>query len=211
MKRREFLKGAAIVPATVAAAQWSAVAESFGARPSRVTAAVYDERYADCRTFAETLAGQGAVTTFRTSGDAGRVWYGALRAHLARYGGSVAGMTTDCDLGVSRVCGRELGMRIAYEGSHDGRASDCLKHRLCGGGDANEVYAALLRDDAPWAESIARVLGRPPLTERIIDAIARVPTVATAPSAGHPGYLTSWLLQPRQWASQPGILFAAGG
>ena len=197
MKRREFLKGAAMVPATVAATQWSAVAETLGARSPRVMAVVYDERYADCRIFAETLAAAGAIP-FRAGGDAGRLWYGALRGHLARHGGCVAGMTTDSDLGVSRMCGRELGMRIAYEGSHDGRASDCLKHQLRGGDEANEVYAALLRGDGPWAVSIAMVLGRPPLAEQIMKAIAPVPAVATVQSAGHPGYLTSWLLQPRQ-------------
>ncbi|HXX46304.1 MAG TPA: twin-arginine translocation signal domain-containing protein [Candidatus Acidoferrales bacterium] len=203
MKRRDFLKGAAMVPAGVAAAQWSAAAEAFGAKSSRITAVVYDERYADCRVFAESLARQGAML-FPTGGDAARLWYGALRAHLARYGGGVAGMTTDCDLGVSRECGRELGMRIAYEGSHDGRTSNCLKHRLRGGDEANAVYAALLRADAPWAESIATALARPPLGERIINAIAGTPTITTPASGAHFGYLTSWLLTPLTRTNQRG-------
>jgi hypothetical protein len=197
MKRRDFLKGAAMVPAGVAAVQWSAAAEALGARGSRISAVVFDERYADCRIFAESLARQGTVL-FPTGGDAARLWYGALRAHLGRYGGGVAGMATDSDLGVSRECGRELAMRIAYEGSHDGRTSNCLKHRLRGDDEANAVYTALLRADGPWAESIAMALARPPLGERIINAIAGSPTVTTSPSTGHPGYLTSWLLSDSQ-------------
>lgn len=194
MNRRDFLKGAAIVPATVAASHWSAMAETLGAKPSRITAVVYDKRYSDCRMFAETLARQGAIS-FPTGGDAASLWYGAVRAHVQRYGGSVAGMTTDADLIVSRACGRELNLRAAYEGSHDCRASGRLKHRLRGSGVEREVYAALLRADAPWAESIANALDRPPLTERIVNALAGVPTVTTHhQSAGHPGYLTSWLL-----------------
>ena len=193
MNRRQFIKGAAIAPAAVAASHWSAAAEALGAKPSRITAVVYDVRYADCRIFAEALARQGAVA-FSTDGDAANLWYGALRAHLARYDGGVAGMTTDCDLAVSRGCGRELSMQIAYEGSHDGRAAGCLKHRLRGSGEEREVYAALLRAEAPWADSIASALARPPLAERIIHAVAGVPTITTAQSAEYPGYLASWLL-----------------
>lgn len=195
MRRREFLQGAAIAPAAVAVSKWSVAAKALGSRGSRISAAVYDERYADCRIFTESLARQGAVQ-FRVGGDAGRLWYGALRDHLSRVGGSVVGMTTDSDLGISRVCGRELGLRIAYEGSHDGRTSNCLKHGLRGGDEANAVYAALLRADELWAESIAIALARPPLGNRIIHAIAGPPTLTTSPSACHPGYLTSWLLSP---------------
>lgn len=193
MKRREFLRAAAIVPVTVAAAHWSAVAESLSSKPSQITAVVYDERHADCRIFAEAVARYGAVA-FPAGGDAVRLWYGTLSRHLARYGGNVAAMTTDCDLEVSRQCGRERGMRMAYEGSHDGRAQGSLKHRLRGGAEADGVYAALLRADGPWAESIAMALGRAPLAERFSTSIAWAPTVTTCQSAEHPGYLTSWLL-----------------
>jgi len=193
VNRRQFIKGAAIAPAAVAASQWSAAAEALGAKPSRITAVVYDERYADCRIFAETLARQGAVA-FSTGEDAASLWYGPLRAHLGRYDGGVAGMTTDCDLAVSRGCGRELSMQIAYEGSHDGRSAGCLKHRLRGTGEEREVYTALLRAEGSWAQSIADALARPPLVERIVHAVAGVPTITTPQSAEYPGYLTSWLL-----------------
>lgn len=193
MNRRDFLKGAAIAPAVVVASQWSAVTETLGAKPSRITAVVYDERYADCRLFAETFERQSAIL-FPASGDAASLWYGSLREHLERYSGSVAGMTTDSDRVVSGACGRELNLRLVYEGSHDGRAPGRLKHRLRGSGDEKEVYAALLRADTPWAESIASAFGRPTLAERIVSAVAKAPTITTPQSAGHPGYLTSWLL-----------------
>ncbi|HTR46396.1 MAG TPA: hypothetical protein VMM16_03295 [Verrucomicrobiae bacterium] len=196
MKRRDFLKSAAIVPATVAATQWSAMAESLGAQVPRIGAAVYDERYADCRAFAEALARQGAAL-FAAGGDAVALWYGPLREHLARYGGSVAGMTTESDLSVSRLCAREFGLRMAYEGSHDCRTSGRMKHHLRGKGEEREVYAALLRADRPWDQAIAEALCRPPLSERIVTAFARVPAVTTPSSSGHPVYLTSWLVTAR--------------
>ncbi|HXX17860.1 MAG TPA: twin-arginine translocation signal domain-containing protein [Candidatus Acidoferrum sp.] len=204
MKRRDFLKGAAIVPAAVAAARWPAMAEMIGARRSRIAAVVYDERYADCRMFAETLARQGAIA-LPTSGDAAHLWYGALREQLALRDGNVAGMTTDADLLVSRGCGREMNMRMVYEGSHDCRTSDHLKHRLRGSGIEREVYAALLRADAPWAEAIATALQRPPAAEQIVQALAGLPIVTTPQSADHPGYLSSWLQAPAigpNWPTQ---------
>ena len=201
MKRREFLKGAAIVPASVAASRWSAIAEKLGAGRSKITAVVYDERYADCRMFADSLVRRGAVA-FPAGGDAVRVWYGVLRDHLSRFCGSVAGMTTDSDLSASRECGRELGMRIVYEGSHDGRVPGRLQHRLRGGSDSDRVYAALLRGDAPWAEAIARSLGRLALADDIVNAIAAEPIVTTRVSDAFRGYLTSWQLAPAAWPAR---------
>jgi hypothetical protein len=190
MRRRDFLKGVAVVPASVAAARWPRVS---GTQTLRISAVVYDERYADCRMFADLLERQGA-TPFPTSGDAVSVWYGALRNHMVLYGGSLAGITTDSDLTASRECARELGLRLVYEGSHDCRALGRLIHRLRGKGVEEEVYAELLRDDKPWPKAIADTLGRKELAVQVIQALAGTPLVATHQSAGHPGYLTSWLL-----------------
>jgi len=194
MKRRDFLKGAAVAPAAVAVSRWSVAAEALGATGQRVSAVVYDERYSDCRVFADTFTRHGAAR-FAIAGDAGSLWYGALREHLSQHGGSVAGMTTDSDLGVSRECGREIGMRIGYEGSHDGRSAGLLKHLLRGDDRANAVYAALLRDDGAWAASIAAALPSATLADRIV-AMASTPTLTTAQNDGYRGYLTSWLITP---------------
>jgi len=195
MKRRDFLKGSAIVPAAVATARWPVMAKMIGARRLRIAAVVYDERYADCWMFAETLAQQGTIA-LPTGGDAARLWYGALREQLALRGGNVAGMTTDADLLVSCGCGREMNMRMAYEGFHDCRTSGRMKHDLRGKGEEREVYAALLRADAPWAEALAEALMRVPASDR---AGTQGPsmeqaTATTSRGAGNPGYLTSWLL-----------------
>ena len=204
MRRREFLKGVAIIPAGVTAAYWSAADETRDHREksARISAVLFDERYADCRAFADVLAQHGAVA-FPTPGDAVSVWYTALRRHLLRHGGSVAGMTTDSDLVSSRECGRELKLEIVYEGSHDGRASDRLVHRLHGNGVEREVYAALLRAEKPWAESVASGLSRSSLIGRLVGSVAAVATVSTLESTGHPGYITSWLLERDLAQSQP--------
>jgi hypothetical protein len=199
MKRRDFLKKAVTVPAMVAATEWYAAAEALSPRPRRITAVLYDERYADCRSFAEALEKQGAIS-FATFGDAASVWYDPLRACLAQAEGSVAGMATDSDWVVSRLCGRELGLKEVYEGSHDSRASDRLIHRLHGSGAEREVYAALLHPGVPWAESIAtgliRSVGRRGGTIGSTAPITKTDAVRTGRFTDHPGYLVSWLLDP---------------
>jgi hypothetical protein len=192
MKRRDFLKEAVAVPAVIAASEWYAAAEALCARPVEITAVLYDERYADCRAFAKALESQGA-TSFATSGDAAGLWYGALRASRARSGGSIAGMATDSDWVVSRACGREQGLRVAYEGSHDWRVPDRLLHRLRGNGREREVYLELLNADTPWSEAVASGLLRSWHGHPVRIGSSHVETrVFTS----HPGYLTSWLLDP---------------
>src|SRR5579859_6719679 len=124
---------------------------------SRIGAVVYEERYADCRTFADILARRGAVP-FAVNGDCGKLWHRALREHLAGNGGSVAGLTSDSDSVVSRICGKELGLGATYEGAHDCRGTDFLAHRLRGGVYQREIAAVLGNDGARWAESLAGAL-----------------------------------------------------
>jgi len=192
MNRRDFLKGAAMAPAAVLGARLSAVASAFGPARMRVQAVVFDERYSGCRIFADALAREGAVV-FAAGGDSASVWYGPLRARLARYGGAVAGLTTESDFVVSRGCGRELGLESMYEGTHDARELTRVVHRLTSrGGDARDVALALSGSHAYWAESLASALGqiacRKTVGNRTIAAVTK------PRSDDHPGYLASWLL-----------------
>jgi hypothetical protein len=207
MNRRDFLKGAgaaAIVPAALPAAIWGSSRDSaastatYGPSSSPVippiTAVIYDERYADCKLFAEALVRQGAVA-FPANSDSAQLWYGSLRAHLEQHAGRVAGLTTYADFSVSQSCGRELNLATLYEGAHDARRSRTdLTHRLRVTGDESEIAAALTNSVLPWAESLANALSRLPAAR---DASLRnISTATTRRSAGHPGYLTSWLLGP---------------
>jgi hypothetical protein len=199
MNRRDFLKGAsaaAIVPATIPGAIWGSGPVAATASPvlPPISAVVYDERYADCRLFADALVRHGAVA-FGANADSAQLWYGSLRAHLAKHPGRVAGLTTYADFSVSQVCGRELNLATLFEGTHDARRSKTnLTHRLRAIDDAREI-AAMPGADAPWSESLANALCRLPSTR---DAALRNAATATTPrSPGNPGYLASWLLGPR--------------
>jgi len=203
MNRRDFLKGAgaaAIVPAAIPSAIWGSAAANANAASepaaSRIlppiAAIVYDERYSDCKLFADALIRQGAVA-FPANGDSAQLWYGSLRDHLARHAGRVAGLTTYADFSVSQACGRELNLATLYEGAHDARASrSVLTHRIRTRGDESEIAAAFANSRLPWAESLANALCRLPSTRD--SALRNMATVTTPRSAGHPGYLTSWLL-----------------
>ncbi len=197
MNRRDFLKGAgaaAIVPAAIPGALWGSAPVATPAAPivPPISAVVYDERYADCKIFADALVRHGAVA-FAANADSAQLWYGSLRAHLARHPGRVAGLTTYADFSVSQACGRELNLTMLCEGEHDGRRSKTnLTHRLRAAGDAREIAAAVPGADAPWAESLANALARLPSTR---DASVRsLATATTRRSPGNPGYLASWLL-----------------
>ena len=139
MNRRDFLKGAgaaAIVPAALPDAIWgsgrNAAAATATSEPAAslivppIAAVIYDERYADCRLFADALIRQGAVA-FPANGDSAQLWYGSLRAHLAQHAGRVAGLTTYADFSVSQSCGRELSLATLYEGAHDARRSSTAR------------------------------------------------------------------------------------
>ena len=203
MNRRDFLKGAgaAIVPAALPGALWTPAAgsekpqsaEDVPADGSPVTAVVFDERYPDCREFAEALALRGAKP-FATNQDAAQLWYGGLRAHLAQNPGRVAGLTTYADFSVSLACGRELGLARLYEGAHDGRRSRAeLAHRASTRSGAAEIAVAFA--GISWAARLADALSRlhAPAVEGG-NSEFRLLTAITQRSAGHPGYLNSWLL-----------------
>src|SRR5271170_2462866 len=171
MNRRDFLKGAgaaAIVPTAIPGAIWGSTPPAANAAPESaasivlppITAVVYDERYADCKLFADALVRHGAVA-FPADADSAQLWYGSLRAHLARRPGRVAGLTTYADFSVSQSCGREQNLATLYEGAHDGRRSRTnLTHRLRVAGDARVIAAAMPGADVPWAESLANALSR---------------------------------------------------
>jgi hypothetical protein len=193
MNRRELLKGAAMIPAALLGSRLPAMTSSQKSGTPPITAVVYDERYSDCQVFAEALARCGA-RLFPTNSDCAWLWYGTIRNHLAQLRGRVAGLTTDSDFMVSRMCGRELGLGVAYEGAHDGRGSKSIRHRLRGSGYDRELAAALRGNDACWAELLAQALHHAPAHNYAAIPCAAV-SLESSRSSKYPGYLTSWLLE----------------
>ena len=157
---------------------------------SRIAAVVYDERYSDCRSFANILVRHGA-TPFPVKGDCGWLWHRALREHLASNRGSVAGLTTDSDFVLSRACGREVGLGVTYEGAHDGRGPDHIVHHLRGAGYESEFAGTL--DEMHWSESVAEALDRIGLHN--LKSGVQGTVLNTRNSLNQHLYLVSWLLE----------------
>jgi hypothetical protein len=202
MNRRDFLKnaGAAIVPAALPGAIWSATSPAAAEdrahivvpNISPITAVLYDERYADCRVFADSLASFGA-RSFATSQDVVQLWYGSLRAHLRENPGRVAGLATYADFSSSWACGRELRYVIRFEGEHDGRRSRIsLTHRLRTRGDDTDIAASFASES--WPTRLAEALAGLPESAEAKIVAPRSSTATTPRASGHPGYLSSWLL-----------------
>ena len=114
MNRRGFLKTSVGLSAGLLHRPASAAASP------RIAAAIYDERFIRAQAFAKRLRRDGVIL-FATRGDASTLWYGALGTLLARQGGKIAGLTTWPDLVIARSCGRELGLRLAFEQSASDR------------------------------------------------------------------------------------------
>lgn len=227
MKRRDFLKnaGVAIVPAALPAALWGsppATPESETPRPKgrlfareqvRLTVVVYDERYADCRAFAEALECHGAKA-FATNQDAVALWYGPLRTHLEKNPGRVAGLATYADFSSSIACGRELAYSLHFEGHHDARCSlKVLAHRLITRANQSADTVAIANPDdiaaelakGAWAPQLAESLWhmREPVPSKLVpDAPTLLPGTSfeakttTARTPGRVTYLSSWLVGP---------------
>lgn len=207
MRRRDFLKnaGAAIVPAALPAALWGSASPALKDESTRVgagavvreyipiTAVIYDERYADCRAFAEALERHGAKA-FATNQDAVQLWYGPLRTHLEKNPGRVAGLATYADFSSSVSCGRELAYVIRFEAHHDARRQHAIvsHHFQIHAGD-REIAAAISTEN--WASQLAEALSRfaaPPFISKV--EVARFATATSPRSSDHPGCLSSWLL-----------------
>jgi hypothetical protein len=151
---------------------------------------LYDERYSDCRDFADAFVERGA-TPFRTGRDVASLWHRSLREHVAKYGGGLAGLTPYSDLVVLRSYVAELKLGLMYEGSHDCRTSAGIVHQFRVRGDGREIGETLSHSNAGWAWSLAAVLGRTNANSVFPSSASEVRGSRTA--TGHPGYLVSWV------------------
>src|SRR5262245_51832996 len=92
--RREFLQRSAVVSAIAANGVVAGAAGGTGAtrfaKPSR---AIYDDRYAEGRRFAEVVAAQGVPTRALDNGDITRFWYDELETLWKREPLAIAGFT----------------------------------------------------------------------------------------------------------------------
>jgi len=193
LDRRTFLKDASVLTASAAliASGASSVVRAGASDERRISAVLFDSRYSSSREFADALVGEGAVA-FDARADIAALWYGPLREHVAKYGGRVAGLTTDSDFAVSKSFGREFQFSLSYEGSHDSRGSTAISHRLRGSQSVSQIELAPRHADSNWARALGQALAR---TRSEASPKQWQSSVAHTSQLGdHPGFLRSWLL-----------------
>jgi hypothetical protein len=97
--------------------------------------AVFDERFAECRAFADELHSAG-VPTSAIRGDVAGLWYGDLRAHLSENRLPVAGLTDRTALFCLEELARDVGMRVILRADHivdqDGDQNGHVRHSAAG-------------------------------------------------------------------------------
>ena len=163
------------------------------ADPAPIDAVLVDLRYPDSRVFADELAARGAKV-FSTDGDLGHLWRGELGALYARGGVRVAGLTPHSDLFLSVALANETGTKAvcSFEGWHDCRGSETLRHTLEGGATTRGLGAELDGAGPGWAKALAHrvadaaAAGRPYVKDSSVTGTAR--------TADHPGTLISWVI-----------------
>src|SRR5271154_6637077 len=79
--------------------------------------AIFDERFAECRRFADELHNAGAFTS-AIRGDVAELWYHDLRAHLSENRLPVAGLTDRAALFCLEELARDVDMRVIFRADH---------------------------------------------------------------------------------------------
>lgn len=117
LTKRDFVKGAAATVVVVATSRAAGPSADIGHDAALAfDVAVYNEWFAQARTFADGLAAQGA-RILPVAGDAGRLWYDALRALVSQGHRRIAGMTSHTDLLILETLARDTGLRVSQRES----------------------------------------------------------------------------------------------
>jgi hypothetical protein len=117
--RREFLQTGAVVSAIAMNGVFAGSAAAIGARPTvPLRWALYDDRYAEGRSFAAAAAAQGIATRALDGGDITRFWYDELDVLWRREPAAIAGLTQFGPMFVIEQLAAEARMRLTLTGEH---------------------------------------------------------------------------------------------
>jgi hypothetical protein len=159
LSKRTFLKRAAVATAAAAVTPTCLIASSREGKSLRPMFdwVVFNERYADARSFATALS-ERAAEIMPMAGDVGVLWYRQLRVALAGRTTRIAGMGTHTDLFILETLARDAGLRVQYRGEHDCRGAPALTHRMWAGAGSPELARAVEAAGCSWPTELARAL-----------------------------------------------------
>lgn len=190
MNRRRFCKMAAAGITLTASSKPSLAAALLRKVVPRISAVIFDERYADAREFAAALERRGAIAHAIGFTAA---WHHEFATLLADRRGMVAGMSTDADFFVAKSLLYDSDLCVIFEAIHDARSSSRVTHLMRMRGEARHLDASIFEGDLqPGRLAAAMACSDFNTRHRWTEARAEGPR-----NQDHPGYLTSWLIAPR--------------
>jgi len=166
--RRTLIKqGAAAAAATVIQAPAQALGAALLADGRGIARALFDERFAEARSFGTALAVRG-VPTHGIRGDVAMLWYRDLKARLVEEHLPLVGLTDRTTLFCLEELARDLGLKVCGRIDHsiDGLGNVShqavgptawldASHRLGSAPGFGRVMAVLLRDPAMHGSALA--------------------------------------------------------
>ena len=196
--RREFLQmGVAALALPISARAGAKPPVSSGAAaeaaPLPLYKAIYDERHASSRAFADEARRLGAAV-HGIRGDITDLWFHELDARWRKEPVAIAGLTEHGPLFCLERLSWDHGMRVIYRADHTHRADGYMVHELSGSERMLREAVELSSSGPDWNARMASLLTRCPAGR----AQASKLTVVTpaAKRAGDPEHLVSWVIAP---------------
>ena len=152
--------------------------------------AVFDERFAECRDFADELENAG-VSASAIRGDVANLWYQDLREHLRENRLPVAGLTDRPALFCLEELARDVGMRVVFRADHIIDQNGHVQHTTVGTASLVAVARNLPRQSDGFGRAIAVLLSQFDINEPR-DTAAQKRTGPFSP--GNKTALVSWLI-----------------
>lgn len=217
--RRQFLQTSAAVSAVAANGMIASATGAAAAGAVRLGRAIYDDRYAEGRRFAEVVAGHGVPVRSLDNGDITRFWYAELEPLWRREPVAIAGLTQFGPMFVVERLALEHGLRVVLRVEHCSRGG-MLDHSFSGPRDTVALAGGFDALDADWPGLIGALAcgvaaDDSPHYEGALEsagAVSRVTRDPGAPSVIHyytplgvqqgygpelDGPLYSWVVAPR--------------
>jgi hypothetical protein len=154
--RREFLQTGAVVSAFAVNGLLVRDAAALGAARDRVTLhkVIYDDRYADVRDFAATVAQRGIALAALDAGDVTRI-FDELDVLWRSQPFAIAGTTQFGPMLVLEQLGVERGLRMALRVEHRLQADGTLAHSVTAAEETLALANALGASDFAWPVAMA--------------------------------------------------------
>jgi hypothetical protein len=194
VNRRQILQGGIAVTSLPIVSQvaWGATPEP--QTPLLLYKVVYDERFAESRTFGDEARRLGAPV-HAIQGDVTSLWYDDLCVRWRNGAAAIAGLTAHGALFCLERLAWDAGMRVVFRADHKPTVDGSFHHSLQGPMQMVRAASSLRDAGTDWSCRIANVVIGCPAD--VSNKKQRAVYAATSAATGEDGEaLTSWVIAP---------------